>query len=242
MAVINYRGVFPALNNSTRITIALPDINPKEGTRWPVLWLLGEEGMSSDYYVRKCDIESLCRKYDIAIVMPEGLHSDYENMVRGLRWYDFVSDALPKFFYDNFPISDKKEDNYVFGFGMGGLGAFRLALRLPDMADTFGCCGTDFDVFANDEFHSVAEFVHKMKTIYGDDYLSEDVMEKSDPYRMIEKAERIPRLIVYGDDSATVRIQKMLALQPEGTYLANELDLGDYSAVLDSFLMFAVRI
>ena len=59
MALINYRGVFPALNNSTRITITLPDINPEEGAKWPVLWLLGEEGMSSDYYVRKCDVESL---------------------------------------------------------------------------------------------------------------------------------------------------------------------------------------
>lgn len=241
MALINYRGVFPVLNNSTRITITLPDINPEDGTKWPVLWLLGEEGMSSDYYVRKCDIESLSRRYNIVIVMPEGLHSDYENMLRGLKWFDYVSDALPKFFYDNFPISDRKEDNYVFGFGMGGLGAFRLALRLPDMDDAFGCCGTDFDVFVDDEFHSAEGYVHKMKTIYGDDYFSEPVLETSDPYRMVEKAEYIPRLIVYGDDEATVRIQKMLAKQPTGTFLANELDLGDYSAVLDSFLTFATR-
>ena len=77
--------------------------------------------------------------------------------------------------------------------------------------------------------------------IYGDDYLSESVLEASDPYRMIENAERIPKLIVYGDDKATVRLQKMLAKQPEGTFLANESDLGDYCAVLDSFLTFATK-
>ena len=164
-------------------------------------------------------------------------------MLRGLRWYDFVSDALPKFFYDHFPISDRKEDNYVFGFGMGGLGAFRLALRIPELADAFGCCGTDFDVFENDVFHRAAEFVHKMKTIYGDDYLSDQVLEVSDPYHMVQNAACIPRLIVYGDDSATVRVQKMLAKQPNGTYLADaELDLGNYEAVLDSFLTFAINL
>ena len=119
MAVINYRGVFPALNNSTRITIALPDINPEEGAKWPVLWLLGEEGMSSNYYVRKCDIESLCRKYDIAIVMPEGLHSDYENMVRGLRWYDFVHQL--HVVAENFVVDDVSlgEHHTVFLHGVG---------------------------------------------------------------------------------------------------------------------------
>lgn len=239
MALMNYRGVFPALNNSTRITVALPDVNPKEGEKWPVLWLLGEEGMTSDRYVRKFDVESLSWKYGIAIVMPEGLHSDYENMVRGLRWYDFISGALPKFFCENFPVSDRKEDNYVFGFGMGGLGAFRLALRKPDMAEAFGCCGADFDVFTDDEKHRTPEFIHRMETIYGDDYLSDSVLDASDPYRMLRNAELAPKLMIFGDDPASERMRDLLAKKPEGACVPHETDLSDYEAVLDSFLAFA---
>ena len=242
MAIINYRGVFPALNNSTRITIALPDINPKNGEKWPVLWLLGEEGMSSDQYVRKCDIESICRKYNIAVVMPEGLHSDYENMVRGLRWYDFVSDALPKYVYDIFPISDKKEDNYMFGFGMGGLGAFRLALRVPDMAVAFGCSNVDFDVFSRDEMHSTAEYIHKMETIYGDDYFADSVVINSDPYHMIYFAERIPRIAVIGNDESSEKIRVYISEKSDKANLTVIPKCSEYYAVIDAFLGVAVDI
>ena len=239
MAIVNYRGVFPVLNNSTRITMALPEVDPVGCEKWRVLWLLGEEGMTSDRYVRKFDVEAISRKFNIAIVMPEGLHSDYENMVRGLRWYDFVSDALPKYFYENFPISDRKEDNFVFGFGMGGLGAFRLALRNPDMAEVFGCCMTNFDVFVKDRAHRTPEHIQKLKTIYGDDYRSESVLDASDPYRMIKSAERMGKLMVFGEDPAAEKIREMQAKRPEGAYVPHSLELFEYDTVLNYFLDFA---
>ena len=91
MAMIQFRGSVPPLNNAKRVTIAMPDLLPADGRLWRVLWLLGDEGEMSDALSRKLDTEALSRRTGCAVVMPEGLHSDYENMQRGLRWYDYIT-------------------------------------------------------------------------------------------------------------------------------------------------------
>ena len=202
MAVISFRGSIPPLTNATRVTMAMPDLLPADGGLWKVIWILGDEGKQSDWIARKTDMEALSRRTGCMTVMTEGLHSDYENMVRGLRWYDYVTDGLPRYIRSIFPVSDKSEDNFVFGYGMGGLGAFRIAMRDPDFAAAYGCCSADFDIFAEDSVHSGPEYEHRMKTIYGDDLRSAEVLERCDPFTMAEKAVTVPKMLICGDASA----------------------------------------
>ena len=213
MAYLRCRAAFPGLRITARFSMVLPEILPEEGTRFPVLFLLSDEGKSDNEYVRHTDIEDLSRKFGIAVVMPEGLHSDYENMQRGLDWYTYVSKELPEYVSRNFPISDKPEERFFFGKGMGGLGAVKTGLREPGIAAVFGAFDTDFEVFSGDAAHSTPEYLHKLETIYGDDPLREAVRNESDVYRLSAARETLPKLYLsYAENGRyTVSVQKFAA-------------------------------
>lgn len=203
MAVINFRGNLPPLNNTTRFTMVTPNILPEDGRKWRVLWLLGDDGRFSDDMLRRIDAEALSVRINAAVVMTEGLHSDYENMVRGLPWYDYVTKGLPEYIRGIFPVSDSRGDNFVFGVGMGGLGALRIALRDPQFACAFGCCGAqDLDLFADDEAHSDPAFIHRMQTIYGNEFRTEEIKKNSDPLTMAENAVTVPPMLICGGSDA----------------------------------------
>jgi S-formylglutathione hydrolase FrmB len=53
-------------------------------------------------------------------------------MASGLPYWTFVSEELPAVARSFFPLSDRREDNFVAGLSMGGYGAFKLALRHPE--------------------------------------------------------------------------------------------------------------
>lgn len=235
MAIIDFRGILPSLNNSTRVTIALPSLTPADTEKWKVLWLLGEEGRSSDHYVRFSSIEALSAEWNMAVVMPEGLHSDYENMVRGLNWFDYISKSLPRFIYDNFPVSENREDNYVFGFGMGGLGALRLAFRSPNFAAAFGSCGADLDVFSQDAAHDTPAFVRKMQTIYGDDFRSEEILKASDPYRMASLAPEVPHMMLVSSGNSYLKMKSVLSGRVRGSVFLNSDSVHGYDEALAAF-------
>ncbi len=218
MAMIQFRGSVPPLNNATRVTIAMPDLLPADGRLWRVLWLLGDEGEMSDALSRKLDTEALSRRTGCAVVMPEGLHSDYENMQRGLRWYDYITAGLPRYLRDMLPLSAAREDNFLFGIGMGGLGACRIAMRDPGFAVAYGCFGADFDVLSGDEKHSSPEFLHRMRTIYGDDLESGELLGRADPYRLAAAASDIPRMLIAGGSSAG-KIAELLGRSGDVSYV-----------------------
>src|SRR5690606_12198592 len=50
----------------------------------------------------------------------------------GYNYWTFISEELPEISRSFFPLSDKREDNFVAGLSMGGYGAFKLALSHPD--------------------------------------------------------------------------------------------------------------
>ncbi len=201
MAVIRSRGGFQALGCATRFCMVLPD-NLK--TDHPVLWLLGEEGKSADAYLRETNIEELAKKYGVIVVMPEGLHSDYEDMVRGMRWYSYVAEGLPKYLQDNMGLSSDPDQNYVFGFGMGGLGAVKMALRKPGFARLFGCGDAWLDAFSTDRMQQET-YRHRMETIYGDEPVREGVLENSDVFHMIQNVVRVPALRLYGKEGSDTK-------------------------------------
>lgn len=235
MAVINYRGNLPPLNNSTRFTMVMPDLLPEEGKLWRVLWLLNDDGRLSDDLMRRIDVEEISRRTGLVIVMPEGLHSDYENMQRGLRWYDYITQGLPAYIRENFPVSDRREDNFVFGFGMGALGAYRMALRDPRLAAAYGCCGGDMDVLSDDEQHSTPEFVHRMETIYGDGYHRKEIYDLSCPRSLAENAEVIPPMLIAGSGSAEEIAGILRNKGGDVTFLKTE-DVSPKGPALEAFL------
>ncbi|MBU1093462.1 MAG: esterase family protein [Firmicutes bacterium] len=119
------------LELNTHINILLPS-DIKQGEKVKVLYLLhGYFGDHTDW-IRLTSIERYIEKYRVAVVMPSANNSYYTDMVYGLRYFTYMTEELPKFIERTFPISSKREDQYIAGLSMGGYGALKIALSNPD--------------------------------------------------------------------------------------------------------------
>ena len=98
----------------------------------PTLYLLHGLGDNSSSWTRQSNIERYAWKRNLAVVMPEVHRSFYADMLRGNKYWTFLSEELPGLCRRFFPLSDKREDNFVAGLSMGGYGAYKLALTYPD--------------------------------------------------------------------------------------------------------------
>jgi len=98
----------------------------------PTLYLL--HGLSDDHtiWLRRTSIERYVAPLGLAVVMPNVHRSFYTDMAIGYRYWTFISEELPHIARSFFPLSEKREHNFVAGLSMGGYGAFKLALRCPE--------------------------------------------------------------------------------------------------------------
>lgn len=105
---------------------------PKEGQKYPVLYLL--HGFSADHsdWARFSGIERYAQERQIAVVMPGVDNSFYCNLPEGGNYYNYYTQELPAVMESLFPISAKRENKFLAGLSMGGYGAFKAALRNPD--------------------------------------------------------------------------------------------------------------
>ncbi len=101
-------------------------------SKHPTLYLL--HGLSDDHttWQRRTSIERYVANMGLAVIMPSVGRSWYADMVNGPKYWTFISEELPAIARSFFPLSDRREDNFVAGLSMGGYGAFKLALRFPD--------------------------------------------------------------------------------------------------------------
>jgi len=116
------------------IQVILPE--PGEGRvnaqgRYPVLWLLHGEGANHTSWTRFTSLERYLRDAGIACVLPCGDLSYYAN-IDGGRYFDFVTQELRMFCTRMFPISNKREDNFIAGASMGAYAALRIGLMEPE--------------------------------------------------------------------------------------------------------------
>jgi len=126
------------LDTSTATSVILPDgepvdlgWNPKQGRKYRTLYLLHGIGDDHTKWVRRTLIERYAKAYHLAVVMPQVDKSFYTDMVYGNRYWTFISEELPALARAYFPLSDKREDNFVAGLSMGGYGSFKLAFLNP---------------------------------------------------------------------------------------------------------------
>ena len=135
--------------------------------KYPTLYLL--HGMSDDHttWQRRTSIERYAAEKGIAVVMPTVHRSYYTDMANGYRYWTFVSEEVPARARDLFPLSDKREDNFVAGLSMGGYGAFKLALRHPDRFAAAASLSGALDTVGLAHLKDDA-WITEMHTIFGD--------------------------------------------------------------------------
>ena len=128
----------------------------------PVLFLL--HGLSDDesIWTRCTSIERYVAPLGLAVVMPNVHRSFYTNMVSGYRYWDFVSGELLDKCRAFFPLSTRRQDNFVAGLSMGGYGAFKLALSMPE---TFAAAAS---LSGSLDLSGLRERPDEMRLIFGD--------------------------------------------------------------------------
>lgn len=123
------------------VSIIMPfDRQPRVHTEpCKVLYLL--HGLSDNHssWLRMTNIERYAHAYNLAVIMPEGHHSFYSNMVYGGKYFTYLTEELPKVLAATFQISTRREDTFIAGLSMGGYGALMCGLRRPDRYG--GCAG-----------------------------------------------------------------------------------------------------
>lgn len=87
---------------------------------------------------------------NLAVIMPAGENGFYNDRKETHEYYGkFVGEELVEFTRTLFRLSDKREDTYIAGLSMGGLGAVYSALRYPE---TFGYIGGFSTALCADNF------------------------------------------------------------------------------------------
>ena len=139
MAFLQTQFYSAALNVASTVNVILPEPNQGIGVTAgaedalpKVLYLL--HGYSDDHsiWMRRTSVERYAAEHNLAVVMPAVNHSFYCNELHGERYWDYVSEELPRTMHRFFRLSSRPEDTYVAGLSMGGYGAMRLALTYPE--------------------------------------------------------------------------------------------------------------
>jgi Predicted esterase len=143
MALIRANFFSPTLLLNVSVDVALPQGAALEarraGKKLPVLWLLHGEGEDQSAWQRHSCVERRAEEAGLAVVMPAAETSFYSDMAYGYRYFDFVSRELPEACREMFPLSAAREDNLIAGGGMGGYGALKIALSLPENFGAAAC-------------------------------------------------------------------------------------------------------
>ncbi|MFA6755531.1 MAG: alpha/beta hydrolase-fold protein [Bacilli bacterium] len=98
--------------------------------KFPLLILL--HGMANNYktWANYARVELFAEEHNIAIAMISGENKFYLNN-KSDRFWDFIEYELKDYLYGVFPISSKREDNFIAGLSMGGFGALYHAVSNP---------------------------------------------------------------------------------------------------------------
>lgn len=146
MALMEVNFYSNVLGMNCRVNVIIPQRNQGVGLsgtqkadKYKVLWLLHGASDDDTTWLRRTSIERYVSALGLAVVMPSVHLSMYTNMVHGARYMDYVADELPGVIYKMFPVSDKREDNYIAGQSMGGYGAMKIGLSRPDRYSAIGC-------------------------------------------------------------------------------------------------------
>ena len=120
------------LRKMVHLNVILPDEKLPESGKFPVVWLF--HGLSDDdsCWNNLTSVSRYARELGFAVVMPDGGRSFYADMASGPKYWSFISEELLTVCRNLFPLSDKREENFVAGLSMGGYGALKLALNHPD--------------------------------------------------------------------------------------------------------------
>lgn len=105
---------------------------------YPVLYLLHGLGNDHSDWTSYTNIELFAEEQSMAVVMMSAENKFYRKNDDGDDFYTFLSEELPVFIRNMFPVSGRPEDTYIAGLSMGGYGAMIHGLNHPERFAAIG--------------------------------------------------------------------------------------------------------
>jgi S-formylglutathione hydrolase FrmB len=149
----------------------LSDPNNNYRPPFRVLYLL--HGYSDDQtaWQRWSSIERYVEGLNLAVIMPAAQNSFYTDMANGGKFFSYLTEELPAFLHELFPLSAQRADTFVAGLSMGGYGAFKLAFTRPDLYAAAASLSGALDVCELIKPHDDPEnkfWLEQMRNNFGD--------------------------------------------------------------------------
>lgn len=121
------------LAHQTQICVALPEAYGKPVQKeYPLLYLLHGRGDDSTSWLRLSSVERFADEHRVAVVMPSAETSFYMDGIYGKRFFSYLTIELPAVVQQWFPVTSSPESTYIAGLSMGGYGALKIALSMPE--------------------------------------------------------------------------------------------------------------
>lgn len=106
--------------------------------KYPVLYLLHGFGNNHATWSGYSNIELFAEEQNIAVVMISGENKSYRTLPGEDDFFKFVSEEVPEFVTNIFPISKEAKHSYIAGLSMGGYGAMLHGLSFPEKFAAIG--------------------------------------------------------------------------------------------------------
>ena len=135
MALISLDFYSKELKMSTLLTVIAPDsirIGDIPLSKRKCLYLLHGLSDDSSAISRLSRAELFVQETGIVVITPSAGRSMYCDDVLGQNYFTHVADEVPEYLELVMGLSRKREDNYIAGISMGGMGAARVALTYPE--------------------------------------------------------------------------------------------------------------
>lgn len=140
MISINCEFDSTVLRTRVPVSVYLPDKmdymkepeDPKDHFRFQpfkTLYALHGAWDNASQWVEQTSILRYAQDKELAVVMPSVGNSFYADTLYGLNYEEFFESEIMGFARGIFPLSDKREDNYIIGTSMGGYGALSCAVK-----------------------------------------------------------------------------------------------------------------
>lgn len=155
MALINIGFFSDVLGMCVDCCVLLPQTaeGGQPAARRTLYLLHGAFGGNADW-LRYTNVERYI-PHDMAVVMPAAHMSCYADMAHGGRYFSYIADELPEKMHVFFPLSDRREDTFIAGLSMGGMGALKIGLARFERFGAIGC----FSAGAYNDVPAIRDFL-----------------------------------------------------------------------------------
>ncbi|MFA9399150.1 MAG: alpha/beta hydrolase, partial [Clostridiaceae bacterium] len=232
-----------------------------EEGRLPVVYLL--HGYTDDHttWCKNTKIELYAQEYQVAVVMPDAGKSLYTDMAYGDAYFTYITKEVPEYVTKWFPISRKKEYNFLAGNSMGGYGAMKFGLNYPERFNAVASFSSALVVSQMAQFATMempANFPDFMKHLLNDvKFIFNDLSDiancENDPCWLvknnIEQGKKLPRLylscgtndFIYPFTKGFKDFLSQLSVECEYSEEPETHNWRYWDRQLDSFLKWAIK-